>query len=100
MTNKIYEKYKIELDAIDKYIDNKFIYDIFYNYGFTINNKIIPLNSNINVYESCFISLLVDIYIKKYKKRAKLNILEIGLAYGTSSLIIMNQVLKYKYLKR
>jgi predicted O-methyltransferase YrrM len=99
MYDKIYEKYKTELDAVNKYIDNKFIYDIFYNYGFTINNKIIPLDSNINVYEACFISSLVNIYINKYKKNDELNILEIGLAYGTSCLIIINQILKYKYEK-
>lgn len=99
MNNLIYKKYKIELDAVNKYIDNKFIYDIFYKYGFTINDKIIPLNSNINIYEACFISLLVEIYIKTYKKNTTLNILEIGLAYGTSSLIIINKLLQYKYKK-
>ena len=82
MNDKIYEKYKVELDAVNKYIVNKFIYNIFYNYGFTINNKIIPLDSNINIYEACFISQLVNIYIKKYKENKKLNILEIGFAYG------------------
>ena len=95
MNNKIYEKYKIELDAVNKYINNKFIYDIFYNYGFTINNKIVPLHSNINIYEACFISQLVNIYINKYFNK-ELNILEIGLAYGTSSLVIINKILKYK----
>ena len=99
MNDKIYEKYKVELDAVNKYIVNNFIYNIFYNYGFTINNKIIPLDSNINIYEACFISQLVNIYIKKYKENKKLNILEIGFAYGTSTLIIMNQVLTYKYSK-
>jgi predicted O-methyltransferase YrrM len=99
MNDNIISKYKIELDSVNKYIDNKFIYDIFYNYGFTINNKKVPLNSNINVYEACFISLLVEIYIKTYKKNTTLNILEIGLAYGTSSIIIINKILKYKYNK-
>jgi len=99
MDDKIYEKYKKELDGVNKYINNKYIYDIFYNYGFKINNKFIPLDSNINIYEACFISLLVNIYIKKYKKKNKINILEIGLAYGTSSLIILNQLSQYKYKK-
>ena len=94
MDNKIYEKYKIELDAVNKYINNKFIYDIFYNYGFTINNKIIPLDSNINIYEACFISQLINIYINKYFNK-ELNILEIGLAYGISSLVIINKIIKY-----
>jgi hypothetical protein len=34
---EIYLKYKIELDAVNKYINNKYIYDIFYNYGFNYN---------------------------------------------------------------
>lgn len=97
--DKTYIKYKLELDAVDKYINNTFIYDIFYNYGFKINNTIVPLDSNINVYEACFISQLVKIYIDTYKEKSALNILEIGFARGTSCLIIMNQVLKYKYLK-
>jgi predicted O-methyltransferase YrrM len=99
MNNIIYEKYKKELDGVKKYINNKFIYDIFYNYGFKINNKFIPLDSNINIYEACFISSLINIYIKKYKKKNKLNILEIGLAYGTSALIILNQLIQYQYNK-
>ena len=96
MNDKIYEKYKTELDAIKKYTDNDYIYKIFYNYGFTIENKFIPLDSNINVYEACFISILTNIYINNYKKKGVLNILEIGLAYGTSSLILINKLLKYK----
>jgi predicted O-methyltransferase YrrM len=95
--NEIYKKYKVELDAVEKYIDNKYIYDIFYNYGFKINNKFIELDSNINVYEACFIALLFNIYINKYKTKGTLNVLEIGLAYGTSALIIVNEMIKYKY---
>jgi predicted O-methyltransferase YrrM len=97
--NAIYEKYKVELDAVNKYIDNKYIYDIFYNYGFKLNNKFIELNSNVNVYEACFIALLLNIYINKYKNKDTLNVLEIGLAYGTSALIIVNEMIKYKYKK-
>ena len=55
------------------------IYNIYYNYGFTINDKFIKLNSNINVYEACFTSQLTKKYIELYKK-GKLNILKIGLA--------------------
>jgi hypothetical protein len=99
MTNKIYEKYKIELNAIKKYTNNDYIYKIFYDYGFTLKNKFIALDSNINIYEACFISILTNIYINNYKTKGKLNILEIGLAYGTSCLILMNQFLKYKKSK-
>ena len=96
----IYIKYKTELDGVNKYINNKYIYDIFYNYGFTLNNKFIALDSNINIYEACFIAQLINIYIKKYKTNKSLNILEIGLAYGTSALIIINEMIKYKYKTR
>ena len=92
-------KYKVELDAVDKYIDNSYIHDIIRDYGFKIEGKFIPLDSNINVYEACFISLLTNIYIEKYKIKNTLNILEVGLAYGTSALILLNILLKYKYPK-
>ena len=96
----IYNKYKVELDAIKKYINNKYIYDIFYNYGFNLNNKFIKLDSNINVYEACFIARLINIYINTYKNNKTLRIVEIGLAYGTSALIIINEMLKYNYKKK
>jgi predicted O-methyltransferase YrrM len=98
----IYLKYKIELDAIKKYINNKYIYDIFYNYGFNLNNKFIKLDSNINVYEACFISQLINIYINTYKKLSNktLRVVELGLAYGTSALVIVNEIIKYKYKTR
>lgn len=91
------DKWKEELNAVKKYINNDFIYDIFKRYGFIIDNKFIELNSNINVYESCFISLVTKLYLKKHKK--DFNLLEIGFAYGTSTLMFMNQYKKYKRLK-
>lgn len=96
----IEKKYSKELNAIKKYIRNEYIYEIFRNYGFTIYDKklkktvFINLDSNINVYEACFIALCIQIYISKfYKKGNNLNILEIGLAYGTSSLVIANELI-------
>lgn len=99
---EIYLKYKIELDAVNKYINNKYIYDIFYNYGFKLDNKFIELNSNINVYEACFIARLINIYINTYKTNSDeiLRVVEVGLAYGTSALIIINEIIKYKYKSR
>lgn len=93
------QKYKAELDAVDKYIDNPYIHDIIKDYGFNLGGEFIPLDSNINVYEACFISLLVTIYIQKYKTTNTLNVLEIGLAYGTSALVIINAMLRYKHPK-
>jgi len=93
------KKYKLELDAVDKYINNKYIHDIIRDYGFKLDGEFIPLNSNINVYEACFISLLTNIYIKNYKTKNTLNILEVGLAYGTSALILVNALIQYKHPK-
>ena len=92
-------KWKSEFDAINKYIDNKYIYDVFYNYGFTIDNKFIKLDSNINVYEACFISLITKLFLLKNKNKQNINLLEIGFAFGTSALIFMNQLKDYKYTK-
>ena len=53
-----------------------------------------PLDSNINVYEALFISQCLNIYIHHiHEKNSKINILEIGLAYGTSSIIMLNQLI-------
>jgi len=95
----IYNKYKYELDKIKLYTNNDYIFNMFLYYGFNIDNKFIKLDSNINIYESGFVSLLIKYYILKYKKKEKLNILEIGLAYGTSSIIIINQILQYPFSK-
>ena len=95
--SEIYLKYKTELDAVNKYINNKYLYDIFHNYGFNFEGEFIEFNSNINIYEACFISQLINIYINTYKTDKTLRIVEIGLAYGTSALVIINEMIKYKY---
>jgi predicted O-methyltransferase YrrM len=93
--------WKTELNAVKKYINSDYIYEVFRKYGFTINGKFLKLDSNINVYEACFISQITKIYMEKYKnkidkKDKELSILEIGFAYGTSALIFLNQLIKYK----
>ena len=95
----IEKKYIKELTALKKYVRNDYIYEIFKNYGFSIYDKelkktvFISLDSNINIYEACFLALCIQIYNSKfYEKNNNLNILEIGLAYGTSSLIIANEL--------
>jgi len=95
-----YKKYKTQLDAIKLYINNDYIYNIFFNYGFTVDETFINLDSNINVYEACFIAQLVSIYIKTFKRNDELSVIEIGLAYGTSSLIIANEMIKYRFKKK
>jgi predicted O-methyltransferase YrrM len=92
--------WQYELDSVKKYIKNDFIYDIFKRYGFLIDGVFIKLNSNINVYEACFISLVTENYLKSYKSDKKnFNILEIGFAYGTSAIIFFNQYKNYSYDK-
>lgn len=92
-----YLKYKTELDNVIDIMNDEYLYNMWNKYGFTLNNKFIPFDSNINVYEACFINLLVYIYILTYKQdNKKMNILEIGLANGTSSIVILNKLLNYK----
>jgi hypothetical protein len=82
---EIEKKYKIELDLIKKYIRNDYIYSVIFNYGMIINNEKITLRSNINVFEMVFLGKLIEI------TKAQ-NILEIGCAYGTSGMVIINQI--------
>jgi predicted O-methyltransferase YrrM len=89
-------KYSKELTLVKQIINNEYIYNMFLDYAFSLNNQIIKLNSNINVYEALFLSLLTKIYLTKKSPKHKLNILEIGLAYGTSSIIILNHFINYE----
>jgi predicted O-methyltransferase YrrM len=88
-------KYKEELSQVKKYISNDYIYKMFLEYGFHVGNTFIPLDSNINVYEGCFISLVFQAYLAKFRPK-QFNVGEIGLAYGTSSMIILNEIIKSK----
>jgi predicted O-methyltransferase YrrM len=97
MINIIYKKYKKELDNVKRIMKDDYLYNMWYNYGFKLNNKFIQLDSNINIYEACFINLLINNYIHKYKlNNSKINVLELGLAYGTSSIVILNKLINYK----
>ena len=87
MINNLYQKHKKDLDYIKKYTnDDNYILNMWTLYGFTLNNKFYELDSNINIYEGLFINLMIKVYLNKFFKSKELNILEIGLAYGTSSL--------------
>ncbi len=91
--NKIKKTFVLELFNINKYIQNDYIYKMFLCYAFVMHGEKTQLNSNINIYEACFISLIISNY-NKINNLTKLNILEIGLAYGTSALIILNEMIK------
>ena len=93
------QKYAKELDTIAKITNSEYIYNMFYNYSFTIEGKSIPLDSNINIYEAGFISLLMQIFMTNKDNNSTLNVLEIGCAYGTSSIVIANMLVRYKYRK-
>jgi predicted O-methyltransferase YrrM len=85
MSNK--DKYKSELNLINKYIDNEYIYDIIMNWGTVIDKKKIRLKANINVYEMIFIDRLLKCINAK-------NVLEIGCANGVSGMTIINRICK------
>lgn len=97
MTSIINEKYNTELSHINTIFDgDTYIRDLWLKYGFPFNGKFIELNSNINLYEACFIGLCVKTYIDTYtNNKSSINVLEIGLAYATSSIHIINRLLKY-----
>lgn len=92
-------KWTRELNSVKKYINSDYIYFIWEQYKFPKkhNGEYVNLHSNINVYEGCFISGLVHHYLMNFKAKTEktLNIMEVGLAYGTSTLIIMNKVYKF-----
>lgn len=111
------KKYQKEFDLMKKYLNFdkktfKIIYDYFLNWGtfeddnykkfsgnklfseIFQNTNYYPMSSQINIHECIFTSLLLDALIKKNTKK-KFQVLEIGLANGTSAMIINNVLNKY-----
>ena len=86
-----YQKYDSELNSIQLYINNPYIFKMFQNHGVTIDCSFVELNSNINTYEGAFISILIRIYAITTQDR--INVLELGCAYGTSYIIIANSII-------
>ena len=97
--NKTYEEYKTDLDLLDKYIDNDYIFVIFFLFMIKIGNLYFILNSNINIYECVFINNLIKYYITNNINKKKMNIIEIGCAYGVSGMIIVNAIGQYTNTK-
>jgi predicted O-methyltransferase YrrM len=92
-----YLKYKKSLDEVSKIINNQYIYDMFYSWSFKLKGKQVDFDSNINSYEACFITKLIRIFIREYKKdKLPLSVVEIGLARGTSALILLNELIQHK----
>ena len=97
-----HDKWAAELAAVDRFIDNDYLAYVWKYYKFPNikhKGKPIVLDSNINVYEACFISQLVSIYLDQHMPASihTFNILEIGLAYGTSTIAIMNKAVSFKH---
>lgn len=84
---KYKEMYKKELELIEKYIDNKYIYDIILRYETKIGDKIYKLHSNINVYEMVFLGKMCETINAR-------DIMEIGCAFGTSGMVLVNALIK------
>jgi predicted O-methyltransferase YrrM len=86
-------KYDEKLSYLNKYVKNKYIYDIILNYciPFKYNNITynVTINSSINIYEGAFITRILKIIKPK-------NCLEVGLAMGFSGMYIVNQLIKNK----
>lgn len=94
---------KNKLDLLKQYLGNGIMYDIFKNNGFKLNNKFYKLDSNINVFESVFIYLIINAYHNTIKSTNinTFNILEVGLARGTSAVLIttfLNTIQNYNIL--
>ncbi len=96
--NYLYNEYKKDLDLLDKYINNDYIFIIFLLFVIKIGNLFFILNSNINIYECVFLNNLIDNYIFTNNKN-KYNIVEIGCAYGISGMIMVNSFNKYENKK-
>jgi predicted O-methyltransferase YrrM len=80
------EKYKVDLELLEKYIKNEYIYNIILKFETIIDGTKHKLRSNINVYEMIFLALLLE----TNKSR---NVLEIGHANGTSGMVITNTLI-------
>lgn len=91
----IYRIYKKELDLIEKHINNKYFYKFILNWGTIYKKKFYKLHSQINIYECIFLHYMVSSFNKKSIKN--INILEIGCAYGTSGMIIINAMDKFSF---
>jgi predicted O-methyltransferase YrrM len=91
-----YLQNKKALDAVSSIIDNPYIYDMFYSMSF--KGKQVENDSNITPYEACFITKLIRALLlekKEKKDKLPLSVVEIGLARGTSAIIILNELIKH-----
>jgi len=91
-----YLKNKKALDDVSSIIDNPYIYDMFYSWS--LKGKQVEFDANITPYEACFITKLIRAFVlekKEKKDKLPLSVVEIGLARGTSAIIILNELIKH-----
>jgi predicted O-methyltransferase YrrM len=91
-----YLKNKKALDDVSSIIDNPYIYDMFYSWS--LKGKQVEFDANITPYEACFITKLIRAFVlekKEKKDKLPLYVVEIGLARGTSAIIILNELIKH-----
>ena len=90
------KKYKFVFFLLNKFINNDIIKQYFKDWGTYRNNIYYELHSQINVYECVFLNF----FVLSLKSLRNINVLEIGCAYGTSSMIIANALNKLKSKKK
>ena len=90
ISDDTYLKFKKHLDTISTIISNKYIYDIFYEH--TFKNK--KIDETINSYEACFIVQIIRAYLSQSKKKSPIHFVDIGTGQGTSSIVILNELLQ------
>ena len=88
-----YLQNKKALDDVSSIIDNPYIYDMFYSSSF--KGKQVENDSNISPYEACFLTKLIRIFVREKKEKVPLSVVEIGLARGTTAIIILNELIKH-----
>jgi predicted O-methyltransferase YrrM len=91
-----YLQNKKALDAVSSIIDNPYIYDMFYSWS--LKGKQVEFDANITPFEACFITKLIRAFVlekKEKKDKLPLSVVEIGLARGTSAIIILNELIKH-----
>lgn len=92
----IEKKYKFEFFLLKRFVNNNIIKQYFINWGTWRNGQYYKLHSQINIFESVFLHF----FVLSLKRLHKISVLEIGCAYGTSSMIIADGLNKCRAIKK
>jgi len=88
ISDDTYLRFKKHLDAISTIINNKYIYDMFYEHTYK-NQK---MEETMNSYEACFVSQIIRAYVSQHKKKP-IHFIDIATGQGTSSVVVLNEML-------